>query len=60
MQQTEKLNLNLIEGSDPVDWEVLNDNFKSLDKTVSTVSVLSQATADFIGSAKNCCIAFGS
>lgn len=28
MQQTENLNLNLIEGTDTVDWEVLNENFE--------------------------------
>lgn len=35
MKKTEKLELNLIEGTDKVDWEPLNENFETLESQIS-------------------------
>lgn len=65
MQQTEYLKLNVIEGTDDVDWEVLNENFRTLEvRAVEDKAELSQglsALADNVGTGgTNARVAWGS
>ena len=61
MQKTERLKLNLIEGSDSVDWAPLNENARLLEaETTAMREHLSALSADLGTGSKNCRIAVGS
>ena len=61
MQKTERLQLNLIEGSDSVDWGPLNENAQLLEaETTAMREQLSALSADLGAGGKNCRIAVGS
>jgi hypothetical protein len=57
MQQTQNLNLNLIESTDPVDWSPLNANMETIEAAFATQAA---DTLSLVGSGgKNCRIATG-
>lgn len=61
MQQTEYLKLNLIEGSDSVDWAPLNENAKLLEAEAAALGTELKALTTALGSGgKTCRIAVGS
>lgn len=60
MRQTEKLNLKLIEGTDPVDWEVLNGNAEKLEAKFGTVAnALAEQAANLGTAGKNARMVWG-
>ena len=60
MQQTDNLKLNLIEGTDPVDWQPLNENFTALEAALSSANQKVGMIQQYLNGSENCKIAAGS